>query len=152
MDELGLFARQPILATVSIFVSASALNYMNSRTILSALGAGITTFLVVAVAVIELLPFEFSALVGLPVGLLAGGAVFAAVAVRYDEASAALRYAADAAAGFGLAVVVLQAMSYVNLAGLRSTLSVDVTVAVAVVAGVLATVVSWLADRDEPVV
>ncbi|MCD2203485.1 hypothetical protein [Halobacterium sp. KA-6] len=122
---------------------------MHSRTVLSALGAGITTFLVVAVAVIELLPFEFSALVGLPVGLLVGGAVFAAVAARYDEAAPVLRYAVDAAAGFGLAVVVLQAVSYVNLAGLRSALSVDVTVAVAAFAGVIATVASWLMDRRE---
>jgi hypothetical protein len=34
-------------------------------------GAGITSFLLVAVSVIELLDFEFSAIVGLPVGLLA---------------------------------------------------------------------------------
>ncbi|MCD2199553.1 hypothetical protein LPA44_06545 [Halobacterium sp. KA-4] len=122
---------------------------MHSRTVLSALGAGITTFLVVAIAVIELLPFEFSALVGLPAGLLAGGAVFAAIAVRYDQAGEVLRYAVDAAAGFGLAIVTLQAVSYVNLAGLRSVLSVDVTVAVAAVVGVLAAVASWLMDRRE---
>ena len=108
-----------------------------------------TAFLVVAIAVIEFLDFEFSALVGLPVGLLVGGAVFVAVAVRYDDAGAVLRYVVDASAGFGLAVVVVQVVSYVNLAGLRSALSVDTMFAVAVVAGLLAALASWLADRRE---
>jgi len=45
---------------------------MTFRSALAALGAGITTFLVVAVLVIELLDVEFSAIVGLPVGAVAG--------------------------------------------------------------------------------
>lgn len=118
---------------------------MNPRRALSALGAGVTTFLVVAVAVIELLAVEFSALVGLPVGLVAG----IAVAARYDRLDAAPRYVVDAVAAFGLAVVAVQAVSYVDLAGLRSMLSTGVTVAVAVVAAVVAAVASWFTDRRE---
>lgn len=44
---------------------------MNARVVLSAIGAGVTTFFV-AVSVIEVLDTAFSAIVGLPAGLLAG--------------------------------------------------------------------------------
>ncbi len=116
---------------------------MNARPAAAALGASITGFLIVAVAVIELLRVEFSALVGLPVGLLAGGAIFAVVASRYGALTTKSRYAVDAAAAFGLAVAVTLAVSYVNLAGLRSDLSVDVTVAVGVFAAILSVLVNW---------
>jgi hypothetical protein len=116
---------------------------MDSRAAGVAVGAGITGFLVVAVAVIELLNVEFSALVGLPVGLLAGAAVAVGVVARYDSLVGPARHAVDAAAGFGLAVAVLLAVSYVNLAGLRSELSTDVTVGVALLAAALTAVASW---------
>jgi hypothetical protein len=119
---------------------------MRIRVAAAAVGVGITVFLVVAVAVIELVNVEFSALVGLPVGLLAGGAVAVVVAVRYDELAPAARYVVDAAAGFGLTVIALLAISYVNLAGLRPALSTDVTVGIAVSVAALAALASWRAS------
>jgi hypothetical protein len=116
---------------------------MNKRSVAVAVGAGVTVFLVVAVAVIELLHVEFSALVGLPVGLLGGAGVAVVVAVRYDALAPPVRYAVDAAAGFGLAVVALLAVGYVNLAGLRIALSTDVTVGIAVVVAALTALASW---------
>jgi hypothetical protein len=117
---------------------------MNSRRVAAALGAGVAVFLVVAVAVIELLAFEFSALVGLPVGLAAGAGVALLVSLRYPEFGREARAAVDAAAGFGVAVLAVQAVSYVNLAGLRSALSTDLTVVVAAVAAVVVGAASWL--------
>ena len=116
---------------------------MRIRVAAAAVGAGITVFLVVAVAVIELVNVEFSALVGLSVGLLAGAVVAVVVAVRHDELAPAARYVVDAAAGFGLTVVALFAISYVNLAALRQALSTDVTVGVAVLVAVLTALASW---------
>jgi hypothetical protein len=120
---------------------------MNTRVTVAATGAGATAFLVVAVAVVELLPVEFSALVGLPAGVLAGGAVLVLIGTRYDRLRGASRYAVDAAAGFGVAVFVVQAVRYVNLAGLRSALTLESTAGVAVLAAVLAALVSWWWSR-----
>lgn len=61
---------------------------MDGRTILSAVGAGLTTFLLVSVAVIEVLDFEFSPLVGLPIGLMVGVGVTVGVFVTYSGRSA----------------------------------------------------------------
>jgi hypothetical protein len=120
---------------------------MSRRAAAAAVGAGVTTFLAVAVAVIELLHVEFSALVGLPVGLLVGAATAVVVTARYDALAPPARYAVDAAAGFGFAVVAVLAVSYVNFAGLRSELSTDVTVGAAAVAAALAAVASWLTSQ-----
>ncbi|MFC7115804.1 hypothetical protein ACFQH2_13795 [Natronoarchaeum sp. GCM10025703] len=45
---------------------------MNAWKLFTAVGAGVTTALLVAVVIIELLQIEFSALVGLPVGVITG--------------------------------------------------------------------------------
>lgn len=120
---------------------------MNTRVAGASVGAGITVFLIAAVAVIELWNVEFSALVGLPVGLLAGAAAAVAVAIRYDALVGPARYTVDAVAGFGLAIIVVLAISYVNLAGLRSALSTDVTVGIAALAAALAALASWRTDH-----
>jgi hypothetical protein len=41
---------------------------MDARKLLTVIGAGVTSFLLVAVLVIELLDFEFSAIIGFPAG------------------------------------------------------------------------------------
>lgn len=88
---------------------------MDIRHGLTAVGAGLTTGVVVAVLVIEVLGVELSALVGLPVGLLAGLTVLATVGVAYDSRNATERRALSAYAAFGLTVVTIAALSYVNL-------------------------------------
>lgn len=90
---------------------------MHSRRAFTALGAGLTTGLLVAVLVIEILPFELSALVGLPVGILAGLTTLAAVAVAFDGFDAAERRALTAYAAFGAIVVAVSVLNYLNVAG-----------------------------------
>jgi hypothetical protein len=117
---------------------------MDHRTVLAALGTGITTFLVVAVAVIALLDVEFSAIVGLPTGLLAGAAAFALIQYRYDSLGRVARVMVDAVAGFGFGIVLLLGVNYVNLADL----AFEATVGGAAVVGVLAGARSWLAGQN----
>lgn len=119
---------------------------MNGRQVVTAVGAGITTLLLVAVLVIELLTVEFSAIIGVPVGLLAGLFVFLAVVLRLDEMGTGLRRALRAYAGFGLAVVALLALQYVNVG--RAVLSTEVVVGLAVLAAIAVSVLDWLIDRD----
>lgn len=90
---------------------------MNVRRALTALGAGLTTGLLVTALVVELLDFELSALVGLPVGILAGLTVLATVAVVFDAVTASKQRALSAYAAFGLSVIALAALSYINAAG-----------------------------------
>lgn len=113
---------------------------MNTRRILTGAGATFTTFVLVSVLVITVLDFEFSALVGLPVGALA--AILAAVVfvVFGPRLSVGARRALSAYAAFGVVVLVLLAVSYVNLAGLRGPLTTAVTAG----GGVAAAVVVYL--------
>ncbi|QSG07383.1 hypothetical protein [Halapricum desulfuricans] len=117
---------------------------MTGRTVAIALGTGFTTALLVAVSVIEALPYEFSAIIGLPVGLVAGVAVAVLVGWRYERASPAVRSVAGGAAGFGYAVVSLLAVRYADFLGLESAITFERLVVASAVVGVAALVVSWL--------
>lgn len=119
---------------------------MELRTLFVAVGAAIAGFLVVAVAVIELLAFEFSALVGLPAGLLAGLVVLAAVLTRHGAASEPLRWLAAGAAGFGYGIVLALGANYVNLADV----GFETTVAVGVGAAAVAALATALTGRRDP--
>jgi hypothetical protein len=112
-----------------------------------ALGAGITTALLVAVLVIEAIAVEFSAIVGLPIGLLAGGITTALVSRRYDRVARPVRALFDGSAGFGYTVVLLLAGRYVGRLGLRSVVTFERLVAAAVVVAILTGLASWLLDR-----
>lgn len=120
---------------------------MRLRVLATAVGTGVTTFLLVAVLVIELLDFEFSAILGLPVGLLAGLAAVAVVVTGYGVVRPPVRWTLDALAGFGYGVLAALAGSYVNLGGLRSSLTTNRMVLVGVAVGVAAFVVGWALDR-----
>lgn len=116
---------------------------MKARRPITAIGAGITVFLVVAVAVIELLTFEFSALIGLPIGLIAGIAVAVVIFLKHDDISDALQWVAAALAGFGYGIIATSAASYVNLVDSQF----ETTLAIGAVAGVLAVVLAIGQDR-----
>lgn len=88
---------------------------MDARRRLTAVGSGLTTGLLVAVLVIELLDFEFSAIVGLPVGAVAGLVVLVAVATGFERMGDLARRITAAYAAFGFAVFGLAALNYVNL-------------------------------------
>lgn len=111
---------------------------VNVRHALTALGAGLATGLLAVVFVVEFLAFEFSALVGLSVGILAGLTALATVAVAFDGLDVLERRAMSAYAAFGLTVIVVGGLNYVNLArGLFSG-------TVAAGAGLAATALTYL--------
>jgi hypothetical protein len=118
---------------------------MDARTVLTAAGSGLATGLVVVVLVIEALDVEFSALVGVPVGVVAGVVVLVAVATTANGRDPSVRRALSAYAAFGLALLGLAALSYVNLAaGLLSTVE---TVGVAIGVVVLVSLGLWCRER-----
>lgn len=117
---------------------------MDGRTVLSAAGAGVTTFLLVTVAVIELLAFEFSALIGLPVGFVAGVLVLVGLLTGFDGLRPGVRRAVSAYAVFGLTVLVLFTLRYVNIG--RDVLSVDVLLVLGAGAAVLVYILLWLTE------
>lgn len=116
------------------------------RRFLTAVGAGVTTFLLVAVLVIELLTFEFSAIVGLPVGLLAGLAVFVGLWTNLDRLSVGVRRAASAYAMFGLTLFVLMGLRYANI--VREALSVEVMASIGLTAAGIVYILLWVADSE----
>jgi hypothetical protein len=119
---------------------------MNGRTLLTALGAGVTTFLLVTVAVIELLDFEFSAIVALPIGILVGIVVLIGVGVSMSSLSAGGRRFVSAYAAFGLTVISLLGLRYVNVG--RSVLSTDLIVGAGVAVAVVAYVALFVGSRS----
>lgn len=120
---------------------------MDMRHALTALGAGLTTGLVVAVLVIEILAVEFAALVGLPVGALAGLVVLVTVAVTFDGLDVMERRALTAYAAFGLTVIGLAALSYVNL---LTGISGDIAAAAALTVALLTYLSLWGVERESP--
>ena len=110
---------------------------MNWR-LLAAVGVGVTAFLLAAAAVTELLAatIEFSALIGLPVGLLAGAAAAAATRLRLWDSPGA-RPALLGVAAVGYALVAVAAASY-SISPVRGLVSVERGFAVAVLVGVVA--------------
>jgi len=119
---------------------------MGVRRILTATGAGVTTFLLVAVLVIETLDFEFSAIIGLPVGLVAGFVVFAGIWVRLAELTPGIQRIASAYAAFGLTIVLLLGLSYVNIG--RQLFSIEVITGTGIVAAFVVFALLWINDRE----
>jgi hypothetical protein len=120
---------------------------MDARKLLTAVGAGITSFLLVTVLIIELLDFEFSAIIGLPVGLLAGIVVFVGLWSRVDQLTLGVRRATTAYAAFGLALLVFLALRYVNIG--RGVLTFEVIVGGSLAVVVIVYVALFLHDRDQ---
>jgi len=120
---------------------------MDTRWVFTTIGAGITSFLLVAVSIIELLDVEFSAIIGLPVGLIAGVLVFSGLWIRGDELSLAVRRAATAYAVFGGAILASLVLRYVNVG--RGVLTVKVIVGGSLAVVVITYVVLFLRDRDQ---
>lgn len=120
---------------------------MTTRRALVAVGAGLTTLLLVGGLVTALLPVAFSAIVGLPVGALAGLLVTVLTLGAPVRPGTPLGRVAGAYATVGYVLLALAALSYANLAGFRGTLSVVEWAAVAVAASVLVYVGLMLRDR-----
>jgi hypothetical protein len=114
---------------------------MNARP-LAAVGVALTTFLVVAVAIIEALAEQiaFSVFIGLPAGVVAGVVAAAVVWLRLWDSRPA-RPVLLGAAAFGYAIVVAAAVSYSVPAArgvLRPTIAVPFAAGCAVAVTLLA--------------
>lgn len=120
---------------------------MDLRKLLTVIGAGLTTFLLVAVGVIEALDMEFSAIIGLPVGLLAGLVVLVILWSRLDGVGIAVRRATSAYATVGLAVLVFMALRYVNIG--RDVLTIDVITGLSIGLAAIVYGILWLSDRNQ---
>lgn len=115
---------------------------MDPGSVLRPLAAGVAVFLVVALVVTELLAprIEFSVLVGLPAGIVAGLAAAAFVAVRQGSPGTGRRRGAIAFGNAGVAFVVVL-VGAVWLLGLPVTLAIGTAAGVAVLAGLVTFVV-----------
>ncbi|TQQ83102.1 hypothetical protein EGH24_06625 [Halonotius terrestris] len=118
---------------------------MNPRRLLTPVGAGLTTFLLVAVVVIETLQMEFSAIIGLPLGVLAGSVVAIGLWLRRDDLRRRVRRVATAYAAFGIAVLTFLSLRYVNIG--RSVLTFDGIVGGSLVVVVIVYILLSLNDR-----
>jgi hypothetical protein len=122
---------------------------VNVRLFATAVGAGLTTALVVGGLMTALLTFEFSAIIGVPVGLASGALAFVAAAA-VDRTETPRGRLLGAYASVGYVVLLYAALSYVNLAGIRGTFSMPQVLVLGVAVGVLVFAGLWVADRDEP--
>jgi hypothetical protein len=120
---------------------------MDVRTLFTTIGAGITSFLLVTVLIIELLDMEFSAIIGLPVGLVAGVVVCVGLWVRGDELSLGILRAATAYAAFGIALLACLILRYVNIG--RNALTFEVIVGGSLTAVVLVYVALFVHDHNQ---
>jgi len=116
------------------------------RSVLVALGAGITVALLVGVALVALLPYEFSAIVSLPAGLLAGAVAALLIVGRYAHCGPTVRGLLHGTAGFGYATVLLLGVLYVDFAGYGSRLDLVTLLAVALLVAV--SVSAWSRFRE----
>jgi len=121
---------------------------MNAWKLFTAVGAGVTTALLVAVVIIELLRIEFSALVGLPVGLITGIIVTVWLGGSLEELPVGVRRAATAYAAFGVTILAVFAVRYVNLG--RNVLSVEVAIGLGLATVVVVYLALLQSDRALP--
>ena len=118
---------------------------MGRRQQATAVGGGITTFLVTAVLLIELLDFEFSAVVGLPVGLLVGVVFAAGVWFAPDRQPVAVQRLVSAYAVVGPTVIVLFGLRYIHIG--RQFLAAEVIAGFGLVAAVVVYAGLWLTEQ-----
>lgn len=122
---------------------------MSLRRALTVAGAGLSTAIVVAAAVTELLSghVEFSTLVGLPAGLLAGATVAVGILVTLDRIDSASGAVLGGYAAFGYAVLGCLALRYADVGGAREVLDLRGLVGLSIVAGVVVLVGLLVLDR-----
>jgi hypothetical protein len=119
---------------------------MNRKLLGLTLAAGVATFLIVGVAVTELLQsrIEFSLLVGLPVGLVAGAIAAGLVAWGTSKgAPAQRRRLATAFGAFGAGFLV------VLVAGILLSIGTIISIVIGVGVGIIVAVVFYLRATGE---
>lgn len=114
---------------------------MTLRSIVAALGSAVTTFLVVGAVVIEALTAATGAdvgpgIVGVGLGAIAAIAALVLVRVVWGRLGETAHWTLLGYAAFGLAFLVLAALSYVNVPGARASLSVPLNAGIAALVAV----------------
>ena len=111
---------------------------MDGRQLLAAVGSALTTLLLVGAVVIEVVAGATGAdvgpgIVGVAVGVLAALVALVLVVARWGRLGPSARPLVLGYAAFGLAFLVLSALSYVNVPGARQYLSVPLHAGIALV-------------------
>lgn len=114
---------------------------MDPREVLTSIGSGVTTFFVVTVLVIELLDFEFSAIIGIPIGIFAGIAVLYILLLTIGDVPESARIILAGYAAFGLLLFFLLAVQYVNIG--RSVLTTPRVLGISVAGAILTIFGTW---------
>lgn len=121
---------------------------MNLQRLATVAGAGVTTILVVGAATIEIVTAVVGGdigpgIVGVGVGLLAGLAAVAAVQWRWGRLEHRSRSVFFGYAAFGLTVLFLAFLSYVNVPGVDEYLDFALNLYIAAAVAVAAAVATW---------
>lgn len=117
---------------------------MNLRRPIVGFGAAITTFVFVAVLVIETVRVDPGAgILGVLLGTGSAIVTFTIIALKFDAVDPPLRWGIEAGAGFGYSVLVLLGLSYANVAGLRSAITPTSIVTIATITAVAVLLRSW---------
>jgi hypothetical protein len=117
---------------------------MDLQRILLGGGVALTTFGLVAVVVIETIQVDpVAGIVGVILGAIFALGAFGAVFLTFESASPTIRRDIVAVAAFGYTALLVLALSYVNLAGLRSVIDPTVVVVLAALVAVLVWVSLW---------
>lgn len=123
---------------------------MNTRRGVTVVGTGVSTALIVAVLVTTVLqgPIEFSAIIGLPVGLVVGLFALVGTAVTVERVDTLAGAALGGYAAFGYAVLGCLLLRYVDVGGARRTLGLYEIVGIAVLVAIVAFVGLRYIDRN----
>lgn len=121
---------------------------MDRLKLATVVGAGVTTLLVIGGGTIEALVAMTGAdvgsgIVGVVAGVLAGVLATGVVAWRWASLGDRGRVLLVAYGTFGLAVLLIAAMGYVNVPGVDPSLGLRRTVGVAVVVSLVVAVAAW---------
>lgn len=126
---------------------------MNYPKLVTAAGAAVTTFLLVGAATIEALLATIGddigpGIVGVFVGVVAGLTVAAAVSWRWPMLGERGRTALLAYAAFGLTIVFLAFLSYVNTPGVDAYLGLQTNLVTAAAVALVAALGRWQLSRS----
>ena len=125
---------------------------MDAQRIAALAGSAVTTFLLVTAAVIEVVFGTTGAdvgpgIVGVTVGALAALAAVVAVAVGWSRLDPSARWAVTGYGAFGLTIVFLAGLSYVNVPGADAYLGLSVNLVIAAAVAVVVAVGGWQRSR-----
>lgn len=134
------------------FLLAGRTEPVNYQKLATVAGAAVTTFLLVGAVTIEAVMAAVGGdigpgIVGVFAGVVAGLAAATAVSLRWTVLAERARTVLLAYAAFGLTIVFLAALSYVNVPGADTYLGLQVNLVIAAVVAVAAAIGRWQTRR-----